>query len=206
MMPWGDDFWFSNAHVTFENLETTINYFNEKYDDITLLYSTPSEYINALKEEKVTWPVRYDDMFPYADQSEDYWTGYFTSRADAKKQDRQTASNLHASNKIYAQKMLEQDVSDETVKSILDNKHAMFDAMGIMQHHDAITGTAKQAVADSYADMLSSAMSSNNDLYSALVGEKATQAGLDSSLTWTACQISTTTPVDCGIQATDSVG
>ncbi len=82
----------------------------------------------------------------------------------------------------------------------------MFDAMGIMQHHDAITGTAKQAVADSYADMLSSAMSSNNDLYSALVGEKATSAGLDSSLTWTACQISTTTPVDCGIQATDSVG
>ena len=62
--------------------------------------------------------------------------------------------------------MLEQDVSDETVRSILDNKHAMFDAMGIMQHHDAITGTAKQAVANSYADMLSSAMTANNELYS----------------------------------------
>lgn len=68
MMPWGDDFWFSNAHVTFANLENTINYFNAKYDDITLLYSTPSEYINALKEQTtVEWPVRYDDMFPYAD-------------------------------------------------------------------------------------------------------------------------------------------
>ena len=67
MIPWGDDFWFSNAHVTFKNLETTINYFNAKYDDITLLYSTPSEYINALKQENVQWPVRYDDMFPYAD-------------------------------------------------------------------------------------------------------------------------------------------
>ena len=90
MIPWGDDFWFSNAHLTFENLETTINYFNEKYDDITLLYSTPSEYVNALKAEKVSWPVRYDDMFPYADGNNDYWTGYFTSRADYKKQDRQT--------------------------------------------------------------------------------------------------------------------
>jgi len=48
-------------------LEDTISYFNEKYDDITLLYSTPSEYIDALKEVEVQWPVRYDDMMPYAD-------------------------------------------------------------------------------------------------------------------------------------------
>lgn len=67
MMPWGDDFTFSNAHLTFDNLEKTISYFNEKYDDITLLYSTPSEYIDALQEEQVKWPVRHDDMFPYAD-------------------------------------------------------------------------------------------------------------------------------------------
>ena len=88
MIPWGDDFWYSNADLTFRNLENYIKYFNETYDDITLLYSTPSEYINALKEENIKWPVRYDDMFPYADQTDDYWTGYFTSRADYKKQDR----------------------------------------------------------------------------------------------------------------------
>ena len=50
MIPWGDDFWYSNANLTFRNLEGYIKYCNEKYDDITLLYSTPSEYINALKE------------------------------------------------------------------------------------------------------------------------------------------------------------
>ena len=143
MIPWGDDFWFSNAHVTFKNLETTINYFNAKYDDITLLYSTPSEYINALKQEKVQWPVRYDDMFPYADQSEDYWTGYFSSRADAKKQDRLTQANLHAGFKLYSQKLLQKSTTDEEVKNILSMKHTMLNALGIMQHHDAITGTAK---------------------------------------------------------------
>jgi len=90
-------------------------------------------------------------MFPYADQKDDYWTGYFTSRADAKKQDRQTQANFHASSKVYAQKLLEKGVDKDTVKTIRENKHAMLNALGIMQHHDAITGTAKQAVADRYS-------------------------------------------------------
>lgn len=82
-------------------------------------------------------------MLPYADNIEDYWTGYFTSRAQAKKLDRQTSSYLHASNKLFAESMLKDKVSDDAVKSALDNKEKLFDAMGIMQHHDAITGTAK---------------------------------------------------------------
>ena len=84
MIPWGDDFTYGNAHLTFGPLDALIPYFNEHYDDVTLMYSTPTAYIQALKEENIEWPVRYDDMFPYADQAEDYWTGYFTSRADAK--------------------------------------------------------------------------------------------------------------------------
>lgn len=56
MIPWGDDFTYANSHLTFGPLDALIPYFNE----------------------------HYDDMFPYADQAEDYWTGYFTSRADAK--------------------------------------------------------------------------------------------------------------------------
>ena len=107
-IPWGDDFFYSNAHLTFKNLDRTIEYCNSQWDDITLLMSTPSEYIDALMQiEDIEWPVRYDDMFPYADQKDDYWTGYFTSRADAKKQDRQTASIFHASSKILSQKLLD---------------------------------------------------------------------------------------------------
>ena len=83
-IPWGQDFAFRNAKLTFEPLDELISYFNEVYDDITLLYSTPSQYIDALKGQEIEWPVRYDDMFPYADQAEDYWTGYFSSRPNAK--------------------------------------------------------------------------------------------------------------------------
>jgi hypothetical protein len=39
--------------------------------------------------------------------------------------------------------MLQAGITDEQIKTILDKKYALFNAMGIMQHHDAITGTAK---------------------------------------------------------------
>lgn len=106
---------------------------------------------------------------------------------------------LHSANKVYAQKVIEQGVEQETLKTIKENKYALLNAMGIMQHHDAITGTAKQAVADRYAQILDDAVTQNNDLYSSLVGDKATAAGLDASLKWSTCTVTSTTPIDCGI-------
>lgn len=44
-------------------------------------------YLDAVKSQNLTWTVKYDDMFPYADDDDerDFWTGYFTSRANSKK-------------------------------------------------------------------------------------------------------------------------
>jgi alpha-mannosidase len=66
-------------------MDRIINYVNTYYDNVTLLYSTPGMYLDTLKAQNLTWPVKYDDMFPYADFANDYWTGYFTSRANSKK-------------------------------------------------------------------------------------------------------------------------
>jgi len=49
------------------------------YSDVKLVYSTPGKFLDAIKKENVNWPVRRDDMFPYADEKHAYWTGYFTS-------------------------------------------------------------------------------------------------------------------------------
>ena len=146
---------------------------------MTLLYSTPSQYIDALKEENIEWPVKYDDMFPYADKDQSYWTGFYTSRPNKKEEDRVAQANLHASNKIYAEEVIMQSTEDATIDNILKAKHGMFDAVGIMQHHDAITGTEKQAVADNYSKHIQVAMESSNSLLAEFIGARASvEAGL----------------------------
>jgi hypothetical protein len=55
----GDDNRFQNARTYFEQSDNLINYFNENVTpltNITLRYSTPSLYIDALNSEKIKWP------------------------------------------------------------------------------------------------------------------------------------------------------
>ena len=80
----GCDFSFANAHYNFKPLDRFLKYFNDHVPNITVFYSTPGQYIDAIKKQNLSYPVRYDDMFPYADRENEYWTGYFTSRANSK--------------------------------------------------------------------------------------------------------------------------
>lgn len=68
LVPFGCDFAFANAAMSFENMDRLITYFN-KYNNanMTLLYSTPGQYIDALQAQDLIWPTKYDDMFPYGD-------------------------------------------------------------------------------------------------------------------------------------------
>jgi len=64
--------------------------------NMTFRMSTPSEYLSELKKENITWTTRYGDMFPYADNELDYWTGFFSSRPSAKKQAKDASSLFSA--------------------------------------------------------------------------------------------------------------
>ncbi len=133
---------------------------------MTLIYSTPGMYLDAIKKQNLSYPVKYDDMFPYADSPNDYWTGYFTSRANSKGQIREGQANLHASNKVYSMKVLDGAATENEISNILDSQFSMLDSLGIYQHHDAATGTAKQHVADDYnLRMYNSMMRTNNPVY-----------------------------------------
>ena len=125
------DFTYANARQNFISLDRFIRYFNDHVDNVTVKYSTPGIYLDAIKLQNLSYPVKYDDMFPYADSPNDYWTGYFTSRANSKGQVRDGQANLHASNKLYAMKVLDASASNEDVNATLAAQYSMLDSLGI---------------------------------------------------------------------------
>jgi hypothetical protein len=83
----GDDFTMMDAEYYFTQVDNMIEYFNDNVGqdyNIELIYSTPSIYIDYISEEEISWPTRYDDMFPYKDHKNAYWTGFYSSRPQLK--------------------------------------------------------------------------------------------------------------------------
>jgi len=108
----GSDFEYKAAAWNYKNMDAMIDYMNANHGDRYFFkYSTPSDYIAAVKGADVTWPTKYDDMFPYASGPTDVWTGYFTARANAKGYVRRASSNLHSSSALYAQHVLDQSAN-----------------------------------------------------------------------------------------------
>lgn len=56
---------------------------------VSAVYSTPACYLQALHDAGQTWTTKEDDFFPYASEPHAYWTGYFTSRPNLKRFERE---------------------------------------------------------------------------------------------------------------------
>uniref|UniRef100_T1IVT5 Alpha-mannosidase n=1 Tax=Strigamia maritima TaxID=126957 RepID=T1IVT5_STRMM len=149
----GNDFNYQQAITWFKNLDKLIKYVNQydgkEFKRINLFYSTPSCYLKSLNDADITWPTKTDDFFPYASDPHAYWTGYFTSRPALKGNIRRTNNILQVCKQLDA---LTSSRAGRTTSSA-DVNH-LRKAQGIAQHHDAVTGTAKQAVTDDYARIL----------------------------------------------------
>jgi len=112
------------------------------YSDVKLVYSTPGKFLDAIKKENVNWPVWRDDMFPYADEKHAYWTGYFTSWPVGKGLFRDLSRLSHVMDNKDALSIL----GTESYSELINQHEEWNQVIGALQHHDAITGTAKQAV------------------------------------------------------------
>ncbi|KAJ1295938.1 hypothetical protein BS78_01G260800 [Paspalum vaginatum] len=141
MWTMGNDFNYQYAESWFLNMDKLIEHVN-KDGRVHALYSTPSIYTDAKHASNESWPVKYDDYFPYADSNNAYWTGYFTSRPTFKRYVRVYSGYYLAARQI---EFLVGRSSLGLFTSSLE------DAMGIAQHHDAVSGTAKQHTTDDYS-------------------------------------------------------
>jgi len=54
-------------------------------------------------------------MMPYSGNPTQFWTGYFTSRANSKDYTRRASSNYHASSLLYTEKVLDQSASSSQI-------------------------------------------------------------------------------------------
>ncbi|GAM29188.1 hypothetical protein SAMD00019534_123640 [Acytostelium subglobosum LB1] len=168
LVPMGCDFAYMNANMYFKNLDKLIAYINANPQyNMNLLYSTPSIYIDAVNAANLTWNVKTDDLFPYADGPYSYWTGYFVSRPALKGYVRQTNALLH----VTEQLMVTSQSSIPNVQSMFPQVEVLREAQGVAQHHDAVAGTEQQHVAYDYAQRLSIGQYSAYSVLNTVVGQ-----------------------------------
>lgn len=184
MVTMGEDFTFAKAEQFYSNLDvligTIMSYqhwgiidieaiFGPKYDHVNIFYSTPEYYTDvkyvetsraresgASEKAEPDWQVKQDDFFPYSDCPHCFWTGYFTSRTAFKRFERVCSSFLMAARQIHT--LWGGNVSCNCPLEELE------DALGIAQHHDAVSGTAKQHVSDDYSLRLQQGLDVASDL------------------------------------------
>ena len=88
-------------------------------------------------------PTNSDDFFPYSSDFHAFWTGCYGSRPAVKYYDRSLNGYIQAAK----QSQVFGHLNDAQTNGELD---ILREAIGILQHHDAIAGTEKQAVANDY--------------------------------------------------------
>ncbi|XP_018570360.1 lysosomal alpha-mannosidase [Anoplophora glabripennis] len=185
-IPMGGDFHYEAAEMNYINMDRFIKAFRDN-EEINLIYSTPSCYIRAVNDAQPKLKLKTDDFFPYSNDLHSFWTGYFTSRPNSKRFERIGHNILQVTKQLMALNGLNGASYEDNAKSLQNLR----EIMGIMQHHDAITGTEKQHVANDYVRLLTKAIKVAEKPLGKVVGEllKKSQE-LKTTLTLSSCLLS----------------
>ncbi|KNC56371.1 alpha-mannosidase 2 [Thecamonas trahens ATCC 50062] len=202
LVPFGDDFKFKRAQYQFTNMEQLIEHINANEEGVNIRFATLSDYFDAMIAEAasaqdVTLPLYEADFFPYADNEDSYWTGYYTTRPVLKQLARATEAHLRGAEILYTLARTRTGHLRSAPTFWSKGMAALVDARrqtALVQHHDGITGTAKQHVVADYSTRLLAAHKGLTELQAALlplllasqdslaaaaeVGELAAAAGL----------------------------
>lgn len=157
LIPFGGDFQFSAAGQNFKSLDKLMDYIRANAPDINIFYSTPSCYQHSvyeyLQQNKLRLPEKFDDFMPYDSSPTVWWSGYFASRPSVKLIERETANLLQVA-RLVSLGQLMRTRSRNWVSQVKEHDEKcltpLWEVLGDLQHHDAVTGTEKQHVADDY--------------------------------------------------------
>lgn len=195
-VPWtmGDDFQWAAAHANYASLDKLVQYvnMNTSQHGVHLLYSTPSRYAQARLAAAASTgglQVKTDDVFPYADGPHSVWAGYFSSRPGLKQYVRVCSAHLQADRQIALWAGAGSEGAGPTSTLWL-----LETSIGVTQHHDSITGTAKQAVTYDYARRLAAGRVAADAGVSRWLNNLTTPAGMQPTpLAYSFCDLANAT-------------
>uniref|UniRef100_A0A8C1U3E2 Alpha-mannosidase n=1 Tax=Cyprinus carpio TaxID=7962 RepID=A0A8C1U3E2_CYPCA len=169
LVPLGDDFRYDKAlewDQQYFNYQKLFDYMNSHPEmHVKAQFATLTDYFNAVyKANGVApgtrppdYPVLSGDFFAYADREDHYWSGYYTSRPFYKNLDRVLESHLRGAEVLYSLAVAHARRAGLEGRYPVSDYSLLTDArrnIGLFQHHDAITGTAKEAVVIDYGNRL----------------------------------------------------
>ena len=163
MFTMGTDFTYGAAGYWYDQLDRLVRNVNQRAGDrLRVFYSTPSAYLDAkLANPEMRWETKRGDFFPYGSYAHQYWTGYFTSRPTLKRFVRVAGQRLRAARALtvaLAGSVAGSVAGSDATRAI----DALADAVATAQHHDAVTGTSRQHVANDYAGRLSAGLAATD--------------------------------------------
>lgn len=168
LVPLGDDFRYNHDEEwdqQYENYAKIIEYINSREDwNANVRFGTLKDYFNVV--HKRMHSIGYDsipsltgDFHVYGDiygeGHPSYWSGYYTTRPYWKHMCRDLQHWLRAAEILYSfSRAFATQQNLVHLLRRLDQDYAYLtlarDSLGLFQHHDAITGTSKEAVMADY--------------------------------------------------------
>ncbi|CAJ0939244.1 unnamed protein product, partial [Mesorhabditis belari] len=169
LVPLGDDFRYQDDfewNHQHDNYKKLFEFMNQKTEwNVHARFGTLSDYFDALDEtlktESEKLPVLSGDFFTYADRDDHYWSGYFTSRPFHKQMDRVLQHYLRSAEILNSIARIQGKSTENIEMSKLVEARR---ALSLFQHHDGVTGTAKDAVMIDYAEKMLSALRRSEEI------------------------------------------
>ena len=179
LIPLGDDFRYDRPiewDQQYKNYMMLFNYMNRKKEwNVEAKFGTLKDYFveveNAAqlsgKKMEDFFPSMAGDFYPYTDQLSQFWAGYFTTRAFDKNLGREVEHHLKVAETLNVLAAMHALTSKRPFTLLEQNERNLRNArtsLGLFQHHDAITGTARNFVVMDYEDRLHSGLKSTENV------------------------------------------
>ena len=161
LIPLGDDFRYEKLKewdLQYDNYQKLFDYMNTAPDlNMEARFATLSDYFDYIRQEHEVesspLPSLTGDFFTYSDRDDHYWSGYFTSRPFFKRFDRLLDSLLRSTEILYSVAFF-QNLAVASSPDIRQKLEYVRQNLALFQHHDAITGTARDVVVNDYSQRM----------------------------------------------------